>query len=190
MRRAEPCPDEELLLQQCLAGDAAARLALYQAYHPRLLAWIDRVVRAPPGGSFLAEEIAGNVRIRLFAEKGRALRAYDPARGPLLPYLGLLARDALRQHVLRQARWPCAREVPLQGHDVVDPRLSLLALWDLVEDLSVVLPPGLHAALRNALGFDEDAAQPRQSSAAQRKQRQRAEELLRQLLDPDGVAPL
>lgn len=101
--------DERALLAQALAGDAAATRRLVGSLMPVVQARVARTLVRRRGGTGRdvrqeVEDIAQEVFAALFADAGRVLRAWDPARGlSLVSFCGLVAeREAAS--ILRSGR--------------------------------------------------------------------------------------
>lgn len=120
-----------------LDGLARALLGVLPSLAAReLLPWSGYYRRSPAA---LCEDVVQDVMLKLFAERGRVLRAWNPERG--LSLRGFLRR-VVRYHVLQMFRssvknpW---RDLPVEGHadatgDDSDALLHQLWLWE-VRDL-------------------------------------------------------
>lgn len=133
-----PAADLQELYQSC--GAAVYRLAL-------------RLCRAPQD----AEDLTHDVFLRYW-QQGR----YDPARGPVLPYLLLLTRSmALNRLQQRGNRW---RLLQRWGHQLVaavvpgpQPRVEQADLAQRVRAALATLPAGQRQVLE--LAYDEGLSQ-------------------------------
>jgi DNA-directed RNA polymerase specialized sigma24 family protein len=130
--------DERSLIECALAGDAASTRALVGAVLPVVQARVARVLVRRRGGSGRdvrqeVEDLAQEVFLALFADDGRVLRAWDPARGlSLSSFCGLIAeREAAS--ILRSGKrspWTeAATEIEdlergLGGTADIEPRVS------------------------------------------------------------------
>lgn len=101
--------DERALLEQALSGDAAATRQLVAALMPVVQARVARTLVRRRGGSGRdarqeVQDLAQDVFAALFADGGKVLRAWDPARGlSLASWCGLVAeREAAS--ILRSGR--------------------------------------------------------------------------------------
>ncbi|MBX3186831.1 MAG: sigma-70 family RNA polymerase sigma factor [Labilithrix sp.] len=101
--------DERALLDRALAGDVASTRALVQTLLPVVRARVARTLVRRRGGSGRdvrqeVDDLAQEVFAALFADGGRVLRAWDPARGlSLASFCGLVAeREAAS--ILRSGR--------------------------------------------------------------------------------------
>ena len=101
--------DERALLDQALSGDAAATRRLVGVLVPVVQARVARILVRRRGGSGRdvrqeVEDLAQDVFATLFADDGKVLRAWDPARGlSLASFCGLIAeREAAS--ILRSGR--------------------------------------------------------------------------------------
>lgn len=101
--------DERALVDKALEGDADATRALVKLLMPVVQARVARALARRRGGSGRdvkqeVEDLAQEVFAALFAEDGRALRAWDAARGlSLASFCGLVAeREA--SSILRSGR--------------------------------------------------------------------------------------
>ena len=101
--------DERALLEQALSGDVAATRRLVAALMPVVQARVARTLVRRRGGTGRdarqeVEDLAQDVFAALFADGGRVLRVWDPARGlGLASWCGLVAeREAAS--ILRSGR--------------------------------------------------------------------------------------
>jgi len=102
--------DDQQLVAKALAGDAAAVRALVGALQPVVQARVARTLLRRSGAARgrevrqELEDLVQEVYLSLFADDGRVLRAWDPARGlSLANFVGLVAeRQAIA--VLRSGR--------------------------------------------------------------------------------------
>jgi RNA polymerase sigma-70 factor (ECF subfamily) len=101
--------DERALLDQALSGDLAATRRLVAVLMPVVQARVARTLVRRRGGSGRdvrqeVEDLAQDVFAVLFADEGKVLRAWDPARGlTLASFCGLIAeREAAS--ILRSGR--------------------------------------------------------------------------------------
>jgi RNA polymerase sigma-70 factor (ECF subfamily) len=101
--------DERELLERALDGDKDATRRLVRVVMPIVQARVARVLVRRRGGSGRdvrqeVEDLAQDVFAALFADRGRVLRAWDPARGlSLASFCGLIAeREA--SSILRSGR--------------------------------------------------------------------------------------
>ncbi|MBS2014261.1 MAG: sigma-70 family RNA polymerase sigma factor [Deltaproteobacteria bacterium] len=101
--------DERALLDRALSGDLAATRELVRGLVPIVQARVARTLVRRRGGSGRdvrqeVEDLAQEVFVALFADDGKVLRAWDPARGlSLASFCGLVAeREAAS--ILRSGR--------------------------------------------------------------------------------------
>ena len=95
-------------IERALAGDAVAVRALVQAFMPIIHARVARsLLRRSPAGRDVYQEVTDitqEVLAALFADRGRALRGWDPARGlSLANFVGLVAERQLMS-ILRSGK--------------------------------------------------------------------------------------
>lgn len=116
------------MVREALRGDRAAVRALIDALSPVIQARVARILlrrrRVPRDVRQEVADLVQDVFVALFADDGRALRAWDPARGMSLPnFVGLLAeREVIA--VLRSKRRSPWTEEPVDGDDLEQPEDS------------------------------------------------------------------
>jgi DNA-directed RNA polymerase specialized sigma24 family protein len=107
------------LLDQALHGDAASLRALVSVLQPVVHARVGRVLcrrRALAQGDLRerALDLAQDVFVELFRDDGRALRAWDPARGlSLANWVGLIAEQRATAALRGRAATAAASDLPL-----------------------------------------------------------------------------
>jgi RNA polymerase sigma-70 factor, ECF subfamily len=97
-------PDDDDLLRRLRAGDEAAFTAFYRRWQGRLFRFAWRL----SGRKAAAEDATHEVFMALI---DGGLR-FDPARGPLAPYLYGMARNQVRRRLEREG--PLARALPAE----------------------------------------------------------------------------
>jgi RNA polymerase sigma-70 factor (ECF subfamily) len=80
---------EANLVSRCLAGDEAARAALYRSHAARIAAYLRRC-------GFAAADV-DDLRQETFARAFRSLAGFDASRGALGAWLGQIARNVARR---------------------------------------------------------------------------------------------
>jgi RNA polymerase sigma-70 factor (ECF subfamily) len=131
-------PADEGLLRRLRAGDEAAFTALYQRWQGRLFRFALRM----SGSQALAEDVTHEVFMALM--KGG--NGFDPAMGPLAPYLYGIARNQVRRGLERAPLSPPDEPVaPVSD----DPQARLATLEDVraVRRAVVALPEHYREAI-------------------------------------------
>lgn len=107
-----------MLLREAVDGAAAARELLVGRVDPLIRAHI-RVcmTNGHPIDVHEVDDIAQQIWIRLFDRDSHRLRRFDPSRGSLEAYIGLIARQGIAE-IKRRVR-PTLAEVPV--HQIEDP---------------------------------------------------------------------
>ncbi len=144
-----PQPDQVTvsLIQRALGGDKKLEHWLASV----TLTIVDRKVRASlsrlrRGDRALAEELAQDVMLYLWDDRGRWLRAWDPALSSYRHYIGMVAWTHARQRLTGFRGNPCALTLvdaevlehhrPARGHSVeqqIEYRLALLAVYRFID---------------------------------------------------------
>jgi RNA polymerase sigma factor (sigma-70 family) len=161
---------EVALVQRALGGDGRAVRALVDQLTPVIQARVARGLvrrsRAAAGRNVRqeVEDFVQEVMISLFAENGRALRAWDPRRGlSLNNFVGFLAERQIITILRTAKRSPWTEDPTLEGDlegpmgsdDHLAAALESQQVWELVLDrLTERLSP-LGAALFEAVWLNE-----------------------------------
>ena len=164
---AEP---EVALVQRVLGGDARAVRALVDQLTPVIQARVARALhrraRQASGRNVRqeVEDFTQEVMVSLFTDKGRALRAWDPARGLSLEnFVGFVAERQIASILRTAKRSPWTEDPTLAGDlegpagsdDSLAAALESQQLWEVVLDrLTERLSP-LGAALFEAVWLNE-----------------------------------
>jgi len=164
---AEP---EVALVQRALGGDARAVRALVDQLTPviqsRVARALHRRARQASGRNVRqeVEDFTQEVLVSLFTDKGRALRAWDPARGLSLEnFVGFVAERQIASILRTAKRSPWTEDPTLAGDlegpagsdDSLAAALESRQLWEVVLDrLTERLSP-LGAALFEAVWLNE-----------------------------------
>ena len=164
---AEP---EVALVQSALSGDARAVRALVDRLAPVIQARVARALQRrarQASGRDVRQEVEDftqEVMVSLFAERGRALRAWDPTRGlSLNNFVGFLAERQIASILRTAKRSPWTEdptlhgdlEAPLGSDENLAAALEAQQLWEVVLDrLTERLSP-LGAALFEAVWLNE-----------------------------------
>lgn len=93
--------DEELA-RRVAAGDRAAFMVLYERFAARVYGLCLRMLREPGA----AEEVSQDTFLKVWKRAGQ----FDPARGPLLTWLLVIARRTALDWMRRESRRPAAQE--------------------------------------------------------------------------------
>jgi len=163
-------------IQRALEGDRAAFTELYRHYRGVVRGAVAARVRAWPSVTSQLEDILGDVWVQMLADDRRALRLYDPRRGPLGYFIRLLAASrastVIRARVRQQAQLvPDTTDTTEEIERAMLQRDFLEALWaearpllkDVDEELFVaVMVMGREAKeVAPELGLSQDAAYQR-----------------------------
>jgi RNA polymerase sigma-70 factor (ECF subfamily) len=121
-RAATPTVTDAELVMAMARGDAGALATLYDRHAPHMLALALKIVRAPAPAEDLVHEV--------FLEAWERAASYDPARGPVVPWLLLRVRsrcldflragDQSRSSVMGDEFW-VERAHPIEGDESVGP---------------------------------------------------------------------
>jgi RNA polymerase sigma-70 factor (ECF subfamily) len=100
------------LIDDAIAKDAGALDALVELVTPVVRVRVARVLaRRGRRGSIDIDDLVQETFAHLFVDEGRALRAWDPARGlPFLGFVGLLAERAAKMAMRARKRDPWLEE--------------------------------------------------------------------------------
>jgi RNA polymerase sigma-70 factor, ECF subfamily len=161
---------EVALVQRALGGEAGAVRALVDRLTPVIQARVARALRRrahQASGRNVRQEVEDftqEVMVSLFVEKGRALRAWDPARGLSLEnFVGFVAERQIASILRTAKRSPWTEDPTLEGDlegpagsdDSLAAALESQQLWEVVLDrLTERLSP-LGAALFEAVWLNE-----------------------------------
>jgi RNA polymerase sigma-70 factor (ECF subfamily) len=113
--------DQKLLIERALAGDSASVRVLVDALAPVISRRVAATLWLRKGRRSVAQEVADlsqDVFLALFQSDGKALRAWDPARGMSLDsFVGLLAQHQVIS-ILRSGRTSPWRDDPTEIEDL------------------------------------------------------------------------
>ena len=113
--------DPKVLIQKALTGDPASVRALVDRLAPVISRRVSAALWSRRGKRSVAQEVADlsqDVFLALFQADGKALRAWDPARGMSLDsFVGLLAQHQVIS-ILRSGRTSPWREDPTEIEDL------------------------------------------------------------------------
>jgi RNA polymerase sigma factor (sigma-70 family) len=168
---------DRLLVERCLAGQAAAREQLVKQHQDRLR----RSIRAGLGPDEAAkhdvvEDLAQKVWLSLFEKDGQRLGAYDPLQGSLDTYLASVARQQIAKYwrYRHHHPWHDAPQTPTSAPELTDGRVPEARTLEALEELCRHLTATEEEYCRTRLFALPDAAQPSPySDAYQRKLNQR-----------------
>jgi RNA polymerase sigma-70 factor, ECF subfamily len=167
-------PADVDLLRRLRAGDEAALVLLYQRWQGRLFRFALRM----SGSEALAEDVTHEVFMALMSGGN----GFDPALGPLAPYLYGIARNQVRRG-LEKGRGAVLEDEPV-APDGDDPQARLAAAEDVraVRQAVVSLPEHYREAIvlcdLEQLGYEEAAALLRCPVGTVRSRLHRGREML------------